>query len=443
MMATNSSTIRTSKNFKIKKTTLEWIGIISLLIFSFFHLFTLLLSLLLLLILLKQKQIGAIKIINIITLRSIINPGIAVNIGDLQNLKWIILFGCSFYLIFSYFKLKKSELKKVKVIFLFLGLFVIYNIVVALIFSSLPTIAIFKLFSYAIIFIGTLIGVAYTYQKINWLRWMLILLSLIFLPSIFFIIIPLGYLRNNISFQGITNQPNMFGIVAVLFIALILSNSQINKNYNKLYLAVVPILTFIMVFLSNSRTALISCILLIFLYIVFSNIKMTSKIIVISFSSIGVILLVLGSSIKEIFIAFLYKGQEQGGLLNSRIGQLETLTSNFSNNPWFGNGFMVPVLPFKSFNFSTEFIVEPGNIIISVLSYSGIIGFFLFVIYFFNIIWVNKMNFRNLAYLPISTIMISMGEMVFFSSNNIAIWCYMLLAIYMFDFRKDDKKTGN
>nr|WP_309098434.1 O-antigen ligase family protein [Fredinandcohnia onubensis] len=433
MLTNNSFFLANHQELKIKKSTLEWISLILLIIFSFFNTITLLLSLLLLLFLLTQKQVGAIKIINIITLRTVINPGIGVGIGSWQNLKWLILFGCALYLILSYFKLDKNELKKINQIILLVAIFTIYNVIIAFIFSSLPVIAIFKLFSYVIIFIGTLIGVGYTHKKINWLKWMLKLLSLVILPSFIFIPMPFSYLING-SFQGITNQPNMFGILSVLFLALVLGDAQTNKSINKSYLIILSTLTFYMVILSDSRTALISCLVLIVLYILLLNITMVKKIIIITFSTIGTILLILGSSINEFFITYLYKGQEQ--ILNSRLGQIEGLKSNFLSSPWFGNGFMVPVLPFKSFEFSSEFVVEPGNLILSVLSYCGIFGFIIFLAYIMKIFLINKKSFKYIVFLPIASILISMGEMVFFSSNNIGIWCYMFLSIYVvFDKR--------
>jgi len=432
MLNNESSSWGYISGLQIKKTSLEWIGIIALTIFSFFNTITLLISLLLLMILIKQKQIGAIKIINIITLRTIINPAMAVGIDNWQSLKWIILFGCSIYLITSYTKLGNKELIRLNPIILLVLLFTIFNIIVAFVNSSLPIVAIFKLFSYVVIFIATLIGVGYTYNKINWLKWMLTLLSLIIVPSVIFVILPIGYLRNGVSFQGITNQPNMFGILAVLFIAIVLANVQTNKNISKLYLIIIPTLSLFMVILSKSRTALLSCLLLILLYLLLSKTNRVLKIIAVSFSTIGLIFLVLGSGISESFINYLYKGQEQGGLLNSRIGQIEGLTSNFLKHPWLGNGFSVPVLPFKSFQFSSEYIVEPGNLILSVLSYCGIFGFLIFIAYIFQIFWVNKANFNNVVFLLIAPLLISMGEMVFFSSNNIGIWLYMLISIYIF-----------
>lgn len=105
---------------------------------------------------------------------------------------------------------------------------------------------------------------------------------------------------------------------------------------------------------------------------------------------------------------------------------------SFRSNPLFGKGFAVPIYPNRSFIISTEFVVEPGNLLLSVLACGGIIGFVLFSIYMLNILITNKKNFKSLIYLPLASVMISMGEMVFFSSNNIGIWLYMFIGIYVF-----------
>ena len=47
-----------------------------------------------------------------------------------------------------------------------------------------------------------------------------------------------------------------------------------------------------------------------------------------------------------------------------------------------------------------------------------------------------KGNFENI-YLLIAALMINMGEMVFFSSNNYAILLYFLIALYLFDNEKE------
>lgn len=435
------SKYKNKEDIKIKKETLEWIGILVLFIFSFVNTITLLISLILLVLLLFQKEIGAIKIINIITLRTIINPGIAVEISVLQNIKWLILFGCSVYLLSAYFKLPKNILIKTNRILFLISLFTVFNVFVALVFSSLPTIAIFKLISYIVIFTGTLIGIGFTIDKYDWIKWLLNIFYLIIIVSVLFIATPLGYLRNGTSFQGITNHPNMFGILTVLFLSLLFSSLNIVKRkngffiqkiYTRIFILLMVFSSLYMVILSKSRTAFISCLILILLYIVFNKAKNNRKLIFNFYFTLVIILLLITTSISEFIIEFLYKSQEQGDLLYSRQAQIESLTTNFIRNPLFGNGFAVPVLPYKSFEFSSAFIVEPGNLILAILSYSGIIGAVLFIGYIMQILYLNRVNFVKIGFLPLATLLISMGEMVFFSSNNIGIWCYMFLAIYLY-----------
>ncbi|MBG9988247.1 O-antigen ligase family protein [Aerococcaceae bacterium DSM 111176] len=138
----------------------------------------------------------------------------------------------------------------------------------------------------------------------------------------------------------------------------------------------------------------------------------------------------MNTNIFSEFQRFLFKGADD--LLYSRAGQVSTLTESIEANPLFGAGFAVPVISYRSYVISTDFIVEPGNLFFSVLVYGGLIGFILFNVYMFNIILSNKRNFRYLIFLPLATVMISMGEMVFFSSNNIGPWLYMFIGIYAF-----------
>ncbi|MBH9967914.1 O-antigen ligase family protein [[Bacillus] enclensis] len=424
----------------VNKLSLEWIFLILLFLISFINTFSLLVFFISILLLLRQKEVGAIKIINIITLRTIINPGLAIDVGTMQNLKWLVLFVCSFYLVLSIRKLSGSNLKKVKLVLLPLLLFSLFNILVALIFSSLPIIAIFKLISYSFIFSAVIIGVGYTISKIHWIDWYIKVFSFVYLLSIPFVSSPIGYLRNGRGFQGLFNHPNMFGIVSVLFVALILTKSQLNKNLSHFHFTLM-VLVMGMIFLSQSRTSLMSSLLLILIYIFLVIIKRLSYLKIVFISASIIILLVFSKSLVSLLMDFLAKGQTSGDILISRASQVSTLLTNFYSNPLFGTGFAVPVLPYRYFGFSTNFIVEPGNIVLAVLSYSGIIGFILFIIYMLQVLRTNKTSLHINIFLFLAPLLISMGEMVFFSSNNIGIWCYMFLAIYMFESRNEGNNS--
>lgn len=414
----------------IKKATVEWIGIWILLIFSFINVTTLIASLVILFFFLKQREIGAIKILNIITLRTIINPGLAVDIGSVQNLKWGIIFLCSFYLIFSYDQIDKGLKNRINNILFPILLFGLYSIVSSFFTSTFPVIATFKLMSYIIVFLGILIGIYRTKEKIDWLNWINKIFMGIFFFSIPLIFNPTGYLRNGHSFQGITNQPNMFGIILALFFASILTRLQLKKDNNNIFSYLFLGGVMYLGILTKSRTGLITMLILLSIYVVFLQTSLIKKVLVYNFiGTFSIVYLIIDKQILTEIQEFLYKGQEN--ILNSRLIQIDGLLSNFLRNPLFGSGFAVPITPFKSFAFSFEYVIEPGNLILSVLSYGGLFGLILFVTYLFKVFRASLKNYRQTIFLFLSPILISMGEMVFFSTNNIGIWCYMFIAFYI------------
>lgn len=425
----NLGRLKTS-DIVINKGTIEWIGIWVLLIFSFINVATLLSSLVVLLLLLKQREIGAIKILNIIALRTIINPGLAIDIGSVQNIKWGIIFLCSFYLIFSFRKIDKDLRVKIKSILAPILFFGLYSVVASFITSTLPTVAIFKLISYMIVFLGILIGVYLTKGKLDWLNWISKMFMGIFVFSIPLINNSIGYLTNGHAFQGITNQPNMLGIILALFFSVLLTKLQLKKVNHNLFSYLILCAVIYIEILTKSRTSLIAMAILLIIYVIFLQTNLMKKAlahtIIVLFS---IVYLIIDKQILNEIQEFLYKGQ--GNILYSRSAQIEGLLSNFLRNPLFGSGFAVPVTPFKSYAFSSEYVVEPGNLILSVLSYGGIFGLILFVAYLFKIFRASQKNYRQTIFLFLSPILISMGEMVFFSTNNIGVWCYMLLAIYI------------
>lgn len=431
----NSAIIAKTENI-LRKDLFEWFLFLVFFLLSFISQQILMLVFgLTFLLVLQQKEIGALKALNLITLRTVINPGISVGITSLQNLKWVLIFAYSFYLILAYFKLNDEEKKKIKTTKYWIILFSIYNIITAFLFSSLPVVAVAKLFSYVFVFIGVLIGIAYTNKYINWIEWMFKLLFLLIIPSVSIINTKIAYLGR--GFQGFTNQPNTFGILVVLFIAVTLTYIKIHIKDKKYYLIIA--LSFFMIILSRSRTSFISSSVIILLYLLFLEKERIFKFIVADFFVVFlIIILYIEQDIINPLINFLQKGNEY--ILYSRMNQVGELLNNFLDKPWFGNGFLVPVLPYRTFDFSFEYIVEPGNLVLSVLSFSGIIGFLIFSIFILKIILANKNNFKKLIFLPLSTLLISMGEMVFFSTNNIGIWLYMFIAIYVvYDEETTDK----
>lgn len=417
-------------NQKINIQTINKIIILTTFIISFFNSLGLTLFMIFLMLFGILKDENAIKSICLITLRGILNPGIAVPTSQVELIKWAVLFICAAKLWKSYFNiLNREELNKI----LFpITLYLLYSSISSFIFSTLPIVALMKIISYGFIFMGMLVGIYTTIIDYDWIRYIYKQLLFIVLISIPLIPTSIGYLLNGRGFQGATNQPNMFGIILVLFIAINIVMLQTKKHKRNIRGHLLNVVSLALIWLTQSRTSFISASILLFIYLLLSNINLLKKgLLVIIISIIFISILFFASDLLYEIQEFLLKGADS--LLYSRAGQVNSLLASFESNPLFGTGFAVPVLSQRLYIISTEFVVEPGNLILSVLAYGGIFGLILFFFYIINIILSNKRNFKNLIYLPLSAILISMGEMVFFSSNSIGPWLYLFIAIYAFE----------
>lgn len=429
-----------SNKLVITKKSIEYLAITFLFLLSFLHPISLLIFFLLLFLLLFQKEIGAIKILNLLTLRSVINPGIAVGFESLGSAKLIAILIISLYLNLAYLKLDSVNKRRVNYVLPGILLYYIYNIGVALFQSSLPIVAILKATSYTVCFTGVVVGVAYTYMKFNWLKWVTNLFILLALSSIVMFTLPEGYMINGVAFQGITNQPNMFGILMVMLIGAFLAYATIKENMNIIYFITILSLGFFMILASESRTSLLSSIFLLIIYYIVSNFKKATYFRAAIIPALSVIFIFIISKTYSFFIEFMVKGQTTETFFVSRENQIGNLLLNFEKNPILGNGFSVPVLPTRTYSFDLGYLVEPGNLFLSVLSYSGVMGFLIFLFYMVRLFWLGKKNISSNIYLFLAPILISMGEMVFFSSNSIGVWCYMFLALYVFAGKSKEKE---
>lgn len=382
----------------------------------------------------RYRAVGATKVLMLLAYRSIVNDAVFYTISGMQSIKWIVMFGISAYILFGFNMPRKKEYIKLSKVYIWMGLFTLYIIVDSFLVSSLPIISIFKFFSYIFVFAAILKGMAMTYYRVDWIKWLEKLLASMVILSIPFYGMSAGWLGD--LFKGFTNQPNMFGIVIVLFITLLVINLFQLKQGRYIRIAMI-ILSFVLIFLSGSRTGFISAVVIVILGIFFSKMRTFNKLaILITLLGMSYFVISANGSIGEYFSEFIYKydaSSTTGSLLYSRESQIEELVNNFSSSPIFGIGFATPKLEFVSYTFSYTFFMEPGNLVLAILSYSGIIGTALFVVMLLSIVLSNYKPNNVLVLLPIATIMVSMGEMVFFSSNSMAIWLYAFWGIYMFN----------
>jgi len=364
-------------------------------------------------------------------LRSVLNPTFSNQFNELNSVKWVIVLSLSTYLISKYPLIKNEKKKKVDSVLLFLSFFTLYNLINSFVTSSLPLISFFKVISYSFVFASILIGVSRINHS-NYLRWNLQLFSYVVLISLIFIESPVGYLRNGVGFQGILNHPNLFGVTVSLGLALFLSSIGLKKSNNWLIILSI-IVSFVLIYFSQSRTSLGTALVLTFIFSFIYFVRLTKARVILLTSLISTIILLTwtNDSIISEVSDFFKKGQTSQEIFKSRDAQFGSLLNNFESNPLFGTGFATPVLSDKLYIFSFDFIVEPGNIFLAVLSYAGIIGFFLFILYQIVMFLQGKTYLLSSIYLFIAPLLISMGEMVYFSTNNTGIFCYSLISMYI------------
>lgn len=403
-----------------KKYILEYLLIIIVFGLSCINPTLLYISLFLSLFYLFQGKIGIVKLEFLLIMRTIISPGILFDINEVpifQYFKWLIIFGGSIYLIvFS-----KRFNYNVSLLIIIYTIFIFYLIFSTIFFSSNPLLGIFKIINYALPLFSLYLNKDYLVKK-NIDKWIKNIMIIFIVFSVVLIFFPLGYLRNQHGFQGITNNPNMFGIIMVLAYTF-----MIKSKINLFSFATITMLFIYLIYISESRTSLVSILVLIIVYSLME--KRLVKVLLI-LSPILVIVIITIISNVNIIDKLLRKGGSDVDILYSRTGQIETTKYAFYNSPIFGNGFGVPFSPFGMSN-KEQTIVEAGNLFLAIIMYSGIIGLALFS--FLLIYWSFKVK-KEYLLIFLGVFLINMGEMVLFSSNSIGLWCSLIWVISLKKF---------
>ena len=92
---------------------------------------------------------------------------------------------------------------------------------------------------------------------------------------------------------------------------------------------------------------------------------------------------------------------------------------------------MVPYDPeIRDYTLNFDLVVEPGNLLWTLLGDTGIIGVLIFILLFLVLLFNGGIS---RVYLIAAVFLICMGEMVFFSVNNMAVIIYLVLAVYVFE----------
>lgn len=408
------------KYFKENNDALICIGFI----LSLFHWVLATAFCVLLLLYLQQGIRGGVKALIILAIRTNLGTSVASSFGSGGMVKFAVIFLISFYLIYQSHPLNSERLKR------FLGLlalFVISNVLTAFMASSYPVTAIFKLISYCVPFYAVVKAVGDD-TDFDYIEYMLSWFTIVLLAGV--VAIPVGSLNYvNGDFQGILLHPNTFGLFGAVYVGLASYQLANGKDVDsRVFRFICIALALVMLYLSKSRTGMFSALIFVAAaYVLSDRMHVAPKVVLgIIVLAVGVLYLRLVPELSDAVSKFISKRGETR-LLESREVMREDFEASYAANPLFGTGFLVPFKEgVRDFSLSFSLVAEPGNLVFAVVGNSGIIGTILFALY---IGYIAVCAGRRKLLLAVIPLMISMGEVAFFSTNNLAVWYYVMYGV--------------
>jgi hypothetical protein len=255
------------------------------------------------------------------------------------------------------------------------------------------------------------------------------------LSSVFSFLIPsISYLRNGVGFQGVSIHPNAFGIVMAPFCGLLLLRLFQKCTTKDLVLFV---LSFSFIYLSQSRTSLLSIFLGLFTLMVINSElrRLISKkmLAVLIFSSL--FFLFYYDKINNLIYSFLNKTNSAtitDSILSSRGKLIENQMVNIENHLFFGIGFKIPsdLKPVQeAFSIGKDY--EKGNALLAGVEELGIIGAIVLLITIIYILKIRNNKNNIFLILPLIALFTTMGEATLFSIGGAGILVWTLIFICM------------
>ena len=373
----------------------------------------------------KEGIRGAIKAMIILGIRSNLGRSIASSFGAGGMIKFAVIFIIAFFLIHQS---RAKNQKRLDNLLLLLGLYLFSNVITLVFVSSFPVTGLFKLISYSIPFYAILKGVGDDDQY-DYLDYMLRWFTIILVGSL--VAIPLGGRFNYVNgdFQGVLNHPNTFGLFGAVYVGLLVYQLAIGKiKFSEKKWIGLGVLALALMWLSRSRTGMFSaafCCAIAF----WTTQKMSIGKKVCLGMMIGILLVVYATmSVKGMNAVnkFVYKRGESE-ILSSREEMRIAYEEKYAYSPMLGTGFLVPFVEgYRNTSLSFNLIAEPGNLYYAVMGDSGIVGTTLFCLYVGYILFCCGMRKLELGVIPL---IISMGEVAFFSTNNLAAWYYVIFGV--------------
>ena len=345
-------------------------------------------------------------------------------------LRWCIF-------ISAFYNVVKTQLKYgvkgIKKSWIFFSVYIFVNFISSWIYSVNVYISFFKLSSFIIGIYISMVGIQFCEQNEieEWIYYFVSSISILNLAMIF--IGREGYYKTIYSstnlFCGILNHPNLLGAFNILSMALYIFFLNTYKEKEK-YTVICSLSIFITTFLSKARTAILGVSIL-FLIFMLKYFKVSLKRLTIGIFSLTIVIFIsylsidkLNNNLKE--IVFKYDNQS---ILYSRESQFSKVYNQYKDSPLIGLGFGIDRDTYDITNQTTA--TEKGNIVLGILSESGILGMIFFILWISCFIVENfRYDKKELIFLIGAIFFSNMGELTFFSMNSLGIVMSIMLGIY-------------
>lgn len=393
---------------------------------------------------------AAIQALALSWLVTMFNPGIAppASIGEIG--RFLVLFAAASSVMLRSGVVSNWRLTRFSLITLGLVAFVIVH---SVFFSVMPDVSVLKAIAWGVAII-TLVAAWSSFKTgerravFEQVYWGLVAVIVLSLPLL---VMPVGYLRNGSGFQGLINNPQAFGVMVALVGAISLGRLLGEKKPSWMALGI-GVMCLVLIVLSETRTAGVALVLGVAIAavsmpllanrkpgIILPGLK-SKRFYVLAFCMlIGLIL--GGPTINQITTDFISKsGRAQvSGLLEayerSRGVLMEPMIDNIKADPFIGVGFGVSsdssslrIQRDPIFNLPIGAPIEKGVMPLALLEELGVIGFSLFLLWFWMIIRsAAKAGVAPLA-VVLTALLINMGESIFFSPGGMGMLVLMMVS---------------
>lgn len=318
--------------------------------------------------------------------------------------------------------------------------------------SWLPTVSLFKTFSF---FMGAATGLVALYRtrhlSLYWQSLLLTVAVLFIIGSVPLYFTDYGFARNGVSFQGLLTHPQTYGPVIAVFTAYVTA-IVLFYRYRPWWLWAAVAAGWIGVYFSQSRTGMFALLLAGALTVGFGWFKARTwrplimralngpvlAVLILGVIGVG---LVYGPQLQDGIVSFLIKDEMAetvtGSLQESRSSLIDQSMANFRASPLTGIGLGVPSdlarsqIGYGPFGLPISASVEKGFAPAAVLEETGLLGSALIIaVLLALLVPVVRRGSLAMCWMALTALLMNLGEAVLFAigGNGLFVWLMFALA---------------